>query len=257
MNVLKTELKRGICSWKFAGSVFLILLMGLAGAGESFSVAGSYLQMDGSLAGLKQAGWILLQGVSQSDLFLMAVSMTVAFSYASVFYEEAENRFVLMSLSRTSYKAYIGTKVFVTAFSGGCCVICAFCLQTIFCIFTAFSSGAFFGEFMGYLGQHMLLSLVQWAGLVALSGAFWAVAGGISAVVMKSRYMAYMAPFILYYILSEFQSRYYPELYFLSPREWVASKYLSVGVRYGILTVAVCLAGGIYAVVMRRRVAHV
>lgn len=56
MNVLKTELKRGLCSWKFAGSVFLILLMGLSGAGESFSLAESYLQMDGSLTGLKQAG---------------------------------------------------------------------------------------------------------------------------------------------------------------------------------------------------------
>lgn len=197
MNVLKTEMRRGICSWKFAGSVVLILLMGLAGAGDSFSLAESYLQMDGSLAGLKQAGWILLQGASQSELFLIAVSMTAAFSYASVFYEEAENRFVLMSLSRTSYKAYIGTKVFVTAVSGGYCVICAFCLQTIFCIFAAFSSGEFFGVFMGYLGQHMLLSLLQWAGLAALSGAFWAAIGGISAVVMKSRYMAYMTPFIL------------------------------------------------------------
>ena len=27
MNVLKTEMRRGICSWKFAGSVVLILLM--------------------------------------------------------------------------------------------------------------------------------------------------------------------------------------------------------------------------------------
>lgn len=257
MNVLKTELKRGICSWRFAGSVLLILLIGLAGAGESFSVAESYLQMEHSPAGVQQAGWILLQGVSQSELFLMAAAMSAAFSYAAVFYEEAENRFVLMSLSRTSYKTYVGTKVFVTAFSGGVCVICAFCLQTIFCILAVFSSGEFFGEFIGYLGQHMLLSLVQWAGLAALSGAFWAVTGGISAVVMKSRYMAYMAPFILYYILSEFQSRYYPELYFLSPREWVVSKYLSVGVRYGILITALCLAGGIYAAVMRRRVAHV
>lgn len=257
MNVLKTEMKRGICSWKFAGSVFLILVMGLTGVGESFSVAESYLKMDGSLAGLKQAGWILLQGASQSDLFLMAVSMTASFSYASVFYEEAENRFVLMSLSRTSYKAYIGTKVFVTAFSGGFSVVCAFCLQTTFCIFSAFSSGEFFGEFIAYLGQHMFFSLVQWAGLAALSGTFWAVIGGISAVVMKSRYMAYMTPFILYYILSEFQNRYYPELYLLSPKEWVASKYLSVGVRYGILITAVCLAGGMYAAVIRRRVAHV
>ena len=85
MNVLKTEMRRGICSWKFAGSVVLILLMGLVGAGDSFSLAESYLQMDGSLAGLKQAGWILLQGASQSELFLIAVSMTAAFSYASVF----------------------------------------------------------------------------------------------------------------------------------------------------------------------------
>ena len=117
MNVLKTELKRGICSWRFAGSVFLILLIGLAGAGESFSVAESYLQMEHSPAGVQQAGWILLQGVSQSELFLMAAAMSAAFSYAAVFYEEAENRFVLMSLSRTSYKTYVGTKVFVTAFS--------------------------------------------------------------------------------------------------------------------------------------------
>lgn len=257
MNILKTEMKRGICSWKFAGSVFLTLIMGLAGAGESFSVAESYLKIDSSLTGLKQAGWILLQGVSQSDMFLLGVSMTVAFSYASAFYEEAEYRFVLMSLSRTSYKAYVGTKVFVTAFSGGFCVICAFWLQAIFCILAVFSSGEFFGEFMAYLGQNMVLSLVEWAGLAALSGAFWAVTGGICAVVMKSRYMAYMAPFILYYILSEFQSRYYSELYFFSPREWVASRYLSVGVRYGILIIAVCMAGGMYAEVIRRRVAHV
>ena len=238
--------------------MYFNLAHGTVRCGRELFFAESYLQMDGSLTGLKQAGWILLQGASQSELFLIAVSMTAAFSYASVFYEgESKNRFVLMSLSRTSYKAYIGTKVFVTAVSGGCCVICAFCLQTIFCIFAVFSTGEFFGEFMGYLGQHMLLSLVQWAGLTALSGAFWAVTGGISAVVMKSRYMAYMAPFILYYILSEFQSRYYPELYFLSPKEWVASKYLSVGVRYGILITALCVAGGIYAAVMRRRVAHV
>lgn len=85
MNVLKTEMRRGICSWKFAGSIVLILLMGLAGAGESFSVAEPYLQIDGSLDGLKQAGWILLQGISQSDLFLIAVSMTAAFSYALYF----------------------------------------------------------------------------------------------------------------------------------------------------------------------------
>ena len=86
---------------------------------------------------------------------------------------------------------------------------------------------------MGYLGQHMLLSLLQWAGLAALSGAFWAAIGGISAVVMKSRYMAYMAPFILYYILSEFQSRYYPELHFLSTKEWVVSKYHKIAVPKG------------------------
>ena len=51
-----------------------------------------------------------------------------------------------------------------------------------------------------------------------LNGAFWALIGGTSAVITKNRYMSYAVPFILYYVLTVFQERYYQKAFFLSPR---------------------------------------
>lgn len=58
-----------------------------------------------------------------------------------------------------------------------------------------------------------------------LNGAFWALIGGTSAVITKNRYMSYAVPFILYYVLTVFQERYYQKAFFLSPRYWAASIY--------------------------------
>lgn len=50
-----------------------------------------------------------------------------------------------------------------------------------------------------------------------LNGAFWALVGGLAAVITKNRYMSYAVPFILYYVLTVFQERYYQKAFFMNP----------------------------------------
>ena len=59
----------------------------------------------------------------------------------------------------------------------------------------------------------------------------------MAAVLTRNHYLAYAMPFVLYYVLTLFQSRYYPELYFLSPRYWAAPGY------YGNLFCITVLSG--------------
>jgi hypothetical protein len=74
-------------------------------------------------------------------------------------------------------------------------------------------------------------------GLVTLSfaGGLWAMVGFVLASATMNRYIAYSAPFILYYVLVILHERYFPAFDFLSPNEWSFREYtvlailLSVG----------------------------
>lgn len=90
-----------------------------------------------------------------------------------------------------------------------------------------------------------------------LNGALWSLVGGFSAVVTRNRYLAYAVPFILYYVLSVFQERYYQSLFFLSPRYWAVPVYYSPVFCIVMLLSLCILVCFLFMKAVKRRLAYV
>lgn len=89
-----------------------------------------------------------------------------------------------------------------------------------------------------------------------LNGALWAMTGGFAAVVARNGYMAYAVPFILYYVMSVFQERYYRALFFLSPRYWMAPIYYNDLFCILVLFTICVLASLLFMWALKRRLDH-
>ena len=86
-----------------------------------------------------------------------------------------------------------------------------------------------------------------------LNGALWALAGSTAAVLTRNHYLGYAVPFILYYVLTVFQERYYAKLYALSPRQWAYPSYFGAGFCAGILILLIAAAALLLAKLTERR----
>ncbi|MDE7067329.1 MAG: ABC transporter permease, partial [Schaedlerella arabinosiphila] len=86
-----------------------------------------------------------------------------------------------------------------------------------------------------------------------LNGALWAMVGGFAAIVTRSRYLAYAVPFVLYYVLSVFQERYFRRFLFLNPRYWMAPVYFNDLICILILLALCALTGFLFIRALKRR----
>ncbi len=66
------------------------------------------------------------------------------------------------------------------------------------------------------------MTLFQNCGLIFLSGSFWSLFGLTTSAFMESRYIAYAAPFIFYYVLVILCERYFTSLYVIYPKAWLS-----------------------------------
>lgn len=90
-----------------------------------------------------------------------------------------------------------------------------------------------------------------------LNGIFWAGVGGVSAVVTKNLYAAYAIPFVLYYVLTVFQERFYQSLFFFSPKYWGASLYYGEGSYWSILPGMCIICVSCFMLAIKRRIRNV
>lgn len=63
--------------------------------------------------------------------------------------------------------------------------------------------------------------LVESCVLLFLNGGLWAVVGMATSTLMESKYISYCAPFVLYYLLVILCERYFPDVFFLYPPNWL------------------------------------
>lgn len=66
--------------------------------------------------------------------------------------------------------------------------------------------------------------------LLMLNGGLWAMVGMALSTVMESSYIAYVSPFIVYYLLVILCQRYFPDAWPLYPRNWLDSEIWPYGV---------------------------
>ena len=242
MPVLKTDVKR-LCSSPalYAG----ILLLITAGIISSFSFV-SYVRASAEYD--QNATFLLVfQSILYSDLFSAVLPIVCPLSYAAAFLEEVQSRFIIYSIFRCSYRQYFISKLITVALSGGI-TACVSLLSVFF--YSMLAAG--YTNVPG-IWNILINSLIPFIA----GGCLFSVIGGLSAAMMKNKYMAYTVPFIFYYILTIFQRRYYKPLYFLNPKEWITARYLPRTSGIIILLFLLLLTGIWYLFSMRKKVRNV
>lgn len=251
IRVLFSDLKRAVGNWGLMVGICGTWIAGLCG------VFAMIVSVKGGMGlGENVVCFTIAQTALSSELFLLIIPITSSISYTAVFMEEFRSRFILSYLPRAGRWRYLISKSLVTALSGGITVVCGMLLIFITCLII-FPPDKFQQEL--FLNYFSVYNRFFWEGMALcfLNGCLWALAGGMMAAITKNKYMSYAAPFILYYILTAFQKRYYGTLHYLNPQEWASPKYISISQAALILSCICTILCLIYCYFMRRRLENV
>lgn len=253
MKILRTDFKRMFCSTGFWVALCGTVIAGLIGSYD-FSISAASGQ--GVIPGEVFVN-AALSGCS-SPIFLLLLPILCALPYTHAFTEDTNSGFIVSYLPRAGRKAYLGSRAAVTALGGG--IALAAGLLLLIAIYTAmYPPTGVTAEELG-ISPEIMVDLPYYMErllLVFLSACIWSLVGGISAAATMNRYMGYACPFIIYYVLSSFQGRYFGGIYILNPQEWVFPGHISYG------TALLCSAVVLFAVffvdysLMKRRLRHV
>ena len=241
---IRTEIRASVFQLRFLTGTILLVMIFLA---KAFPYRAWLVESGGSLEGTP---WIavFLYSIS-SDTALLFLPLTVPLAAAGKAQEELKSRYVLFLTARAGKKRYLEGKIYGAALSGGAMVIAA--MVILIAILIPWCAD------IPDLSAPMAMQSVKilFPGMVCgfLNGAFWALAGSAAAVITRNSYLGYALPFILYYVLTVFQERYYRNLFFLSPRQWAYPSRYGAGVCAGILLVLGAAAALLLGKVMERR----
>lgn len=161
----------------------------------------------------------LLQSALTSDTMTLALPILSALPFTASYIDDIRSGFIKEYLPRTRRRDYIAGKLTACLLSGGCALVLGVLLF-------------YGGSALVFLPLEMVLEegmeAEPWLGplldsciLMFCSGAFWSLVGMTMSAVTGSGYMAYAAPFILYYVMIILCERYFTMLYVCYPREWL------------------------------------
>ena len=239
------EVKAAVWNRRFLCGGFLLALAFLAAA---YPYRSYLIESGGSSEG---PAWIcvFLYSISsgQSLLFL---PLFVPLASAGNIQEELKSRYALFLVSRAGRKPYLAGKAAGAALSGGLtaaiaagaalAVIIPWCagipdVSAQAAEFAQAAAAAMDGPASAVQTAPGIRELLSAFACCFLNGALWSLAGSLSSVLGRNPYLGYAVPFVLYYVLTVFQERYYEDLYFLSPRQWAYPSFYGAGVCAAIL----------------------
>lgn len=248
-HVVSTDIKNNIRNVRFILGILLIASATLISEHEMLQ---KIIDTGGSAEG---PGWFVAYTYCMNSVnMLLFVPIAVAFAGGESTEAELHSRFFLFSYIRSGRKQYLIGKAAGLLVSGGLMAFFAMVFLLEICILR-------FGQYPSLIDENYNIAVL--AGRIAVSflrlflnGAFWALVGGLAAVITKNRYMSYAVPFILYYVLTVFQERYYQKAFFLSPRYWTASIYYNDIFCIAILADGTFLAALIFMCAIERRLRY-
>lgn len=241
---IMTEIRASVFQLRFLTGTILLVMIFLA---KAFPYRAWLVESGGSLEGTP---WIavFLYSIS-SDTALLFLPLTVPLAAAGKAQEELKSRYVLFLTARAGKKRYLAGKIYGAALSGGTMVIAA--MVILIAIMIPWCANI--PDLSASMAMQSVKSLFPGMACGFLNGAFWALSGSAAAVITRNSYLGYALPFILYYVLTVFQERYYRNLFFLSPRQWAYPSRYGAGVCAGILLVLGAAAALLLGKVMERR----
>lgn len=225
MHEIKTDLKRAIYSLPFlVGSVATAILI-MMGAGSNMVFPPD------AKKGLMPFyhGQLVLQGLS-SNIMLMVVPIICTLPYTTAFLDEFTSGFIKPYIMKCDKSSYIKGKVISAGVSGGLVLMIGI-FGTYFLTSLIYKPMEIADPMaISPFGEVFKISLVYF-----VSGCFWASIGAVFANASMSKYMAYAAPFVLYYVLVMLAERYFKGVYVINPEEWLAPENFWPGGEWGIM----------------------
>lgn len=174
---------------------------------------------------------LILQALS-SDTLASFLPVLAALPLSAGYLEDIKSKFARFLLIRGSFTGYLlGMGLACWLCGGGVVVLGAL---------GAWGAAALAFTPLETVTEEVQVLVPQIIGqleLLFLCGGLWAVVGMTLSTVMESKYIAYVAPFIVYYLLVILYERYLPEAFLLSPKHWLSPE----GWPFGRLGAAVFL----------------
>ncbi|MBD5561037.1 MAG: hypothetical protein HDQ87_11950 [Clostridia bacterium] len=207
---------------------------------------------------------VLLSGLT-SEPVLLTLPVLAALPFTTAFLDDCASRYVHSFLPRSGLGNYIASKAVVTAISGGGALVLGAltALSMIMILLLPLTSAPAAEESADELriaGQTALVDIMASMLLLFLSGALWSLVGANLAVLTTSRYAAYAAPFVFFYLLVILAERYFYGAFMLNPKEWISPSDNwpgDVGGAALFIGELVCIFAVLYALLMKRRLRHV
>ena len=189
---------------------------------------------------------------SEKALCLIPAAAPLAAGFSAEM--ELKSRFVIFKCPRSGRKKYIVSKLLGAILSGGATVLFAAVLFLLLCIggtrqieFSSLET-----ENVRYV-QPVLQDMIR----LFLTGGLWALIGSLCGILCKNSDISYVSPFVLYYVFTIFQARYYSTSYLLSPRYWSTPIFFSNAVCTGMLSMVLLICSVCYCNLLNGRLKNV
>ncbi len=216
MPELHSDFNR-VLSKAFVFSILGTMLCVLFGA---FSDVLAIYMMEKPAAALLAHQAITLKALSgNAILFAAPILATIPFSGA--FVEDVKSGYLKQILPRTTVSRYIFGKELACAVSGFLTLTLGILAGHVVVSLIVLPAETF-GE---AAVQSQLGDLVGKIVLFGCAGALWAMLGMLLSTVTMNTYMAYAAPFILYYVLIILQERYARDFFMLNPQNYLTLEW--------------------------------
>ena len=154
-----------------------------------------------------------------SDTLVSFIPIVSALPCSANYIDDIKNKFVRFCLFRSSYRSYLIGCVWMCFLSGGVVIIIGILLSWGMSALLLMPM-----ETVVVVPSNATTVFCEKCILLFLNGGFWAVIGLTMSTVMESKYIAYVSPFIVYYLLVILCERYFPDAWLLYPKNWIRSE---------------------------------
>jgi ABC-type multidrug transport system fused ATPase/permease subunit len=174
------------------------------------------------------------------DAILFAAPILATIPYAGAFVDDVKSGYLKQFLPRTTVSRYILGKEFACAISGFLTLALGILAGHIIVTLAVIPVETFSGKPV----ESQLGKLIGMMCLYGLAGSLFAMLGMLLSTVTMNNYMAYAAPFILYYVLIILQERYARDIFMLNPQNYMTlNGKWPFGGWSAAITIMVLLAG--------------
>ena len=155
------------------------------------------------------------------DAMLLLLPIVCTLAGSASFVEDTKNKFVRALLIRMPKNKYLWCRMLACALAGGVTVAVGMLLLTgalaCFPVFLEIPEIELIPELL----QESIQGLFSVFILYFIAGALWAGLGMFIAMLTDSVLVAYLAPFIVFYLLQILYERYLTGVKILSPKQWL------------------------------------